>query len=500
MPANSEAIRLNIEYHRKQAKALLKAAQSGDPAALQRLPEAPKLHDAQLAIAREQGFPSWPRLRAFVVQSGGDISSKVEAFLDAALSDRRRAEELLAATPAIADAGFHVALVLGDVGRVERALAAAQGNAPALAIHPGGPLNYEPLIYVCFSRFARGGTPRAAKLVESARLLLRHGANPNTALNLDDLPGNPLSCLYGATGLNNNPALGVALLEGGANPNDGESLYHSTEHADLECVKLLVRHGAKPAGTNALKHMLDREDMEGLQLLLHAGADPDEKNGRGETALHWAVWRGRSPSVVAALVDSGANLNIARNDGRTPYALAVQSGQRETAALLEARGANTTLLPIDRFLDACALADPGELDRLLAAHPRIDAAAFEERLLPDLAESHRTAAVRALLAAGAPVNAFGGGSTALHWACWKGYADLVEVLLRHGASLTIEDSQYHAPPAGWFTHGLHNCGETGGHYPAVARLLIAAGAVFPKGDLPTGNSEVDAVLREHGFI
>src|SRR5437762_1944036 len=90
----------------------------------------------------------------------------------------------------------------------------------------------------------------------------------------------------------------------GANPNDSESLYHSTEHRDLACVRLLLRHGATPAGTNALKHMLDREDIEGLKLLLASGANPNEVNDRGETALHWAVWRGRSMETIATLLDN----------------------------------------------------------------------------------------------------------------------------------------------------------------------------------------------------
>jgi hypothetical protein len=52
------------EYYRKQAKALLKAARSGDPASLERLsrhspkldPAAPKLHDAQLTVAPRARF------------------------------------------------------------------------------------------------------------------------------------------------------------------------------------------------------------------------------------------------------------------------------------------------------------------------------------------------------------------------------------------------------------------------------------------------------------
>ena len=233
---------------------------------------------------------------------------------------------------------------------------------------------------------------------------------------------------------------------------------------------------------------------------MQAGADPNQVNGRGETALHWAVWRGRSAQAVAMLLDSGAAIDAKRNDGRTAYAMAVQSGQTELAALLEARGAKTDLSPLDRFLQAAATSGPQEWDRLLSEAPEF-ALPEAERLLPDLAISHRTSAVRALLAAGMPVDARGElGGTALHWACWKGYADLVEVLLRQGASLTAEDHQFHGTPAGWFAHGLATCSEHTGDYPQVARLLLAAGATIPSRDIPTGNDEVDAVLREHGLI
>src|SRR5579885_1432987 len=94
MSTNFEAGRLNLEFYRKQAKALLKAAQAGEPEALQRLnahsdrvdSAAPKLHSAQLAVAREHGFASWPRLRAFVVQSGMDQRERIAAFIDATVS------------------------------------------------------------------------------------------------------------------------------------------------------------------------------------------------------------------------------------------------------------------------------------------------------------------------------------------------------------------------------------------------------------------------------
>jgi ankyrin repeat protein len=400
-------------------------------------------------------------------------------FIHAALADFPVAQQMLTAHPKIEQAGFYVDLVLGNAQRIEAVL----NEMPALATKPGGPRNWEPLLYVCFSRFSSPISPRANGMAAIARLLLRHGADPNTSFISYDWPDHPrLSCLYAATGLNNNPALALVLLEAGANPNDGESLYHSTEHPDLACLKLLLRFGAKPAGANALKHILDREDEDGLQILLAAGADPNELNDRGETALHWAVWRGRSLPILTALLDKGADLDARRKDGRTAYALAVQSGQTEAAALFEHRRAKTEISAIDQFVGACATANQKDWDLLLANRPEILPSAENERLLVDLAANHRTPAVRALLTCGMPVDSRGElDATALHWACWKGYADLVELLLAHGASLTVEDRQFHATPPGWFEHGRANCNEGGGDYPKVAQLLMAAGAKLVQG-------------------
>src|ERR1700722_8497894 len=70
--------------------------------------------------------------------------------------------------------------------------------------------------------------------------------------------------------------------------------------------------------------------------------------------------------------------------------------------------------------------------------------------------------VFALLDAGVPIDSRGDmGETALHWACWKGFADLAKLLVERGASLTIEDAQYHGTPPGWFGHGGGKNGEGG---------------------------------------
>ena len=483
MPTHSEATRLNLEYYRKAAKALLKAAHAGDAAALERIarhfPDAtPALHQAQLTIAREQGFASWPRFRTFLIESRLDFQALVNRFVEAALEDERQARDEITRHPEIAAAGLYPALVLADVERI----AGTDPNAK------GGPRNWEPLLYVCFSRIAGN---RAA---EAARLLLQRGANPNATQTDERWPQWPLSCLFAAAGQNNNPDLARALLDAGANPNDGESLYHSTEHADLACFRLLLERGASHTNPNVLNHMLDREEPEGVRLLLAAGANPKDRNQRGETPLHWAVWRGRSPEIVALLLDAGADLDARRQDGRTAYALAALSGQTKTAELLKARGADTALSAFDRFVGASVAGEP-------TADAAIVVAPEDQGIITDLAQNHQTQAVGALLAAGFPVDGRSeSGETALHWACWKGYADLVKLLLDHGASLTVQENQYHATPMGWLSHGSTNCHECGGDYPAVARLLIAAGAAFAPGDLPSGNPEVDEVMRQSRLV
>jgi len=61
--------RPNIDQLRRQARELLRAAADGEPGALARVrafSERVSLSAAQLAVAREYGFASWPALHAEV--------------------------------------------------------------------------------------------------------------------------------------------------------------------------------------------------------------------------------------------------------------------------------------------------------------------------------------------------------------------------------------------------------------------------------------------------
>jgi len=52
----------------------------------------------------------------------------------------------------------------------------------------------------------------------------------------------------------------------------------------------------------------------------------------------------------------------------------------------------------------------------------------------------------------------------------------------------------------WLHHGTQNWGELGGDYAEVTQFLIAAGAPMEGCNTPTGNAEVDAVLRQRKLI
>ena len=57
---------MNLEQLRKQAKDLVREARAGDTEATARLGDLPlQLASAQLVIAREQGFTSWSKLKAY---------------------------------------------------------------------------------------------------------------------------------------------------------------------------------------------------------------------------------------------------------------------------------------------------------------------------------------------------------------------------------------------------------------------------------------------------
>jgi ankyrin repeat protein len=432
---------MNLEQLRKQAKELVRVARAGDEAALARLGGLPtKLASAQLVLAREHGYPSWPAL-LHALEAGAD------AFVVAATSGRReRAEALLAERPEL-ERDRWARLVLGrgwDGGPNE----------------VGGPRAWPPLHYVCHSCFAS---------VELARELLRRGADPNAY--------QPTSTLYGAAGVVHDPELTRVLLEAGADPNGeptrGDALYHSVAAASPECLRVLLEHGAEPRGSNALAHALDYDHDEHVRLLLDAGADPNE----GALLVH-AVRRGCRPETLRLLAERGADLDRRGGEWSTPpgqyktaYQNAVVRGRDDLVAVLEELGASTELTAEERIVSAIARGEPP--DEPLPAE-----------LSPDAQEVLVAAALFGPLdlvvdLVGPSFFAHAGGGppgTLLHHAAWVGRPEVVRRLLERGADPVARSGAEFDTPLAWAALGSQYWREPGRDYVAVAELLLEAGA------------------------
>jgi hypothetical protein len=313
---------------------------------------------------------------------------------------------------------------------------------------PGGPLNLPPLVAVTHSRL--GQLPEfMTRLRACAQALLQAGANPNqrignrfppASLAMPDEMG-PLSALYGAAGVNRDPVLTEMLLNAGADPNDGESLYHSLENAD--CTQVLLRHGARVAGTNALRRALDMSEPAVLELLLSHGGDPNEPAGEGPTKI-WgapllrAIAVRRSAGHIAALLAAGADPLARTPGGISAYRLAMQAGLTDVAELLRAAGAAEELTPDEAFVAACARADAVAAQRIQAQHPDLPGSLPPDRLrlMPDAAAWGSSEAVKVMVERGWPIDVHGGDwdATALNHAVFRGDPKLTGFLLSHGAS------------------------------------------------------------------
>jgi ankyrin repeat protein len=436
---------VNLEQLRKQAKELVRAARSGDADALSRLGDLPvQLASAQLVLARDHGYASWPAL----VHT---LEATVESFVVAATSGRCEwARRLLDARQEIADDPW-AALVLGR---------GWDGDVSA----PGGPHTWAPLLYVTYSCFAS---------VELAREPLARGADPNVTLHNEygDMPA-----LYGAAGVVHDPELTRLLLEAGANPNDGESLYHSMEAEDPACMRVLLEHGADPRGTAALPHAIDYDRLEYARALLEAGADPNE--GHWALLVH-AVRRGCGLQMVRLLVDHGADLD--RRGGewstqpeeyRTAYQNAVLRNRDDVVGLLAELGASTDVAPEDVTVAALALGkrptDPLPSKLSPDAQEALILAALGGQLQP---------VVEVLGPAFVGHNGGGPPGTLLHHACWIGNTEVVGRLLELGANPTASGEEYN-PLVVWAALGSQYHTLPARDYVAVVEQLVAAGAVL----------------------
>ena len=486
--------RPNLEHLHKQAKELLRDLRGGNddafallrkhhPAYAEKTKTQPVLADAQLVTARRYGFASWSHLKNQVELLNMEFSQWVERFVRAATVSHaggndswfHQAKEMLEYEPTLADANIYTALVLGKVDAIERALQ----DDPDLVNRKNGPRDWQPLLYVTYSKFHREKPAIAEGLLHIAKRLLDLGADPDVSFTVEPWADSPLRPLYGACGVANFSEMVNLLLDHGATINDFESLYHSLEHPDTRCLELLLEKGADPTRTNALNHSFDFAGIERTRLLLEHGADPNEIYQHIGTSLHFAIQRKRPQATLELLVKHGANINTRRYDGRSCYQLALQYAYREAAEYLEHLGADLEATPLQRFFAACGNGDRSVANTILVENPKLldTLSVTDQSIFLDLSEQGNALAVGTLLERGFPISVLASeGETALHRACWHGQYEVVKVLLEHNAPLEIVENSFGCTPLGWAAHGCDNWPNPDGDYPAVVQALLEADA------------------------
>ena len=144
----------------------------------------------------------------------------------------RAAQRMLEQHPGIARDSIYTAVVCGDIEEVKRILA----DKPSAASESGGARGWPPILYLCFTRFTNKSTIENA--VEIARLLLDHGADPNSFYMAGDAK---YSALVGAAGGGEqdsprqpqSESLYQLLLDRGAGPYDLQVLYNTHFSGDV---------------------------------------------------------------------------------------------------------------------------------------------------------------------------------------------------------------------------------------------------------------------------
>lgn len=506
MSDSSDSQKTNLEFLRKEAKALLKQCRSGDAAALarlrarlprlQRLDDVTaaarvKLADVHHAMALERGCVNWATLTR--------EDSALENFLVAVRGGAlREAERALASLPDLAEESIHAACAIGDPEAVAQHL----DVSPELLIaeHRGWP----PLFYACASPLHRVCARQSAGILETARLLLDRGASPNTsASNANTKSDSTLSALQRSL-LSANMPVAMLLIARGAerdlnwtppfgkeNPRMVETFQ---EYFQMPEVQKRIQQSVKDFDQQPDQWGVDRwwyhmrpPDTPPMAtpmlraLLERGGLDPNRTGLDGLTTFHRAVRRG-PVEVVELFLAHGADIHRATPGGKTALALATREGQNLIVDVLRAHGASgEALTPLDELVGACMRVDETTARTLLVSHPNVlvSAGVEEAELLVHAAEANILPRARLMLECGFNPGAFGeGGFTPLHVAAWHGHLEMVQLLLNHHAPVNVRDRTYGSSPLAWAAHGSRNVRNADATYRRILEALFEAGADY----------------------
>lgn len=483
--------RPNLEHLKNQAHTLLSKARASDPEALARFAElgvtaAPKFADALHAIAREYGFATWPKLKFQVESSSEDSAQALTAAIRS--NDPSLVRSVLKRNPPLRERineplpgyGFDVPPIVAAAHRENREMVEA-------LLEAGADINAR-------SRWWAGGYGVLDEGSENfADFLLARGAK------LD---------LHSATRLGRVDEL-KRLLAGDpqlvhARGGDGQLPLHYAP--TIEIARMLLEHGAEIDARD-----IDHESTAAQYMACFGRYANSPKSDRHEV-VRFLLSRGAQPDILmaAAIGDRSLVENLLNEDPdsakvtateryfpkhdprsggciyiygfgitKTPHIIAREFGHNDVFELLMQRSA-----PWLRLLQAAETGDEALLQKYLEKHPQVTSRLPGQAALRLVGTAIRNnaRAVQLLVESGWPVNAkLENNQTALHYAAWHGNFAMTQVLLAHGADVNLQETEHGGTPLGWALHGSRNSWEREkGDYPAVARALIAAGAVLPE--------------------
>ena len=461
----------NLEFLKKQAKALLRKMPQG------------KLADAQHALANEYGFATWAKLKSHVESLG---LSPAEALKAAVCdSDAVRVRELIQQHPELRatindplpNYGFGAQALFAAVQRSDRATI-------DVLLQAGADIRKRTDWWAGGFGVLDDCDP---SLVE---FLVERGAvvDAHAAARLGLMP--KLRELVAAD-------LGAVHAKGG----DGQTPLHFA--STVEVAEFLLLNGADIDARD-----VDHESTP-AQYMLRVDQKRHYPNDRQDVA-RYLVSRGCRTDILmaAALGDvdlvrrhldsdpncirmsvseewfpkqdprAGGTIYIwALGMHRTAHSVARDFGHEDVFALLMARTPEELKLAL-----ACELGDERVFHEFLAKHP--DAAktlsAADQQKLPNAAQNNNTQAVRLMLEAGWPVDTPGEmGATALHWAGFHGNAEMAREILRFHPALELKSREYAGTALGWALYGSGNGWhrETG-DYVGTVRALLEAGSIL----------------------
>jgi ankyrin repeat protein len=216
--------------------------------------------------------------------------------------------------------------------------------------------------------------------------LLAAGANPNATNRYGMTPQH-------LAAINGDAATLTALLKAGADPNatlpEGETVLLSAARTGSPAViDALVQAGARLDarenlyGETPLIWAAAEDHADAVRTLLKHGADPNirsspqmfEKRHEGQNLLSLGEWtplfytaRQNALEAGKALIDGGADLNLADPDGATPLVIAILNAHYEFAAMLIDAGANPNVVDTSGMGALYAAVD---MHRLAVGHGR----------------------------------------------------------------------------------------------------------------------------------